>query len=217
MPSPFRALPVMTLQSGRARRAINGPPAPFPRIKSGIPCCPFSCEDRPPLSPLPPCPILFTRLARECSTHALGRRNPSTKGGWHQPSLMPSSFRKASKVSSRSYGRGAQAHVQGFGLKAFAPLAFRERFRFPGCQGRHTQPWRPFLFTAKWGQKYETARSQRQISAFMAALAGTASWAHSPHARGVYLRLYSEQLRGDHLIDRLTRGTAFKQPGYSDR
>ena len=54
-------------------------------------------------------------------------------------------------------------------------------------------------------------------AAFMAALAGTASWAHSPHARDVYLRLYSEQLRGDHLIDRLTRGTAFKQLGYSDR
>jgi hypothetical protein len=54
-------------------------------------------------------------------------------------------------------------------------------------------------------------------AAFMAALAGTASWAHSPQARDVYLRLYSEQLRGDHLIDRLTRGTAFKQLGYSDR
>ena len=82
-----------------------------------------------------------------------GASKPSTKGGWHQPSLMPSSFRKASKVSSRSYGRGAQAHVQGFGLKAFAPFAFRERFRFPACQGRHTQPWRPFLFTAKGGTK----------------------------------------------------------------
>lgn len=26
-----------------------------------------------------------------------------------------------------------------------------------------------------------------------------------------------EQLRGDHLIDRVPRGTAFKQLGYSDR
>ena len=143
----------MTLQSGRARRAINGPPAPFPRIKSGVPCCPFSCEDRPSLSPLPPCPILFTRLARECSTHALGRRNPSTKGGWHQPSLMPSSFRKASKVSSRSYGRGAQAHVQGFGLKAFAPFAFRERFRFPGRQGPPHTALATFSFHSKRGDK----------------------------------------------------------------
>ena len=124
-------------------------------------CCPFSCEDRPPLSPLPPCPILFTRLARECSTHALGRRNPSTKGGWHQPSLMPSFFRKASKVSSRSYGRGAQAHVQGFGLKAFAPFAFRERFRFPGRQGPPHTALATFSFHSKrGGQKYETARSQ---------------------------------------------------------
>jgi hypothetical protein len=156
----------MTLQSGRARRAINGPPRSIPPDQVRGPVLPVLLRRPAPLSPLPPCPILFTRLARECSTHALGRRNPSTKGGWHQPSLMPSSFRKASKVSSRSYGRGAQAHVQGFGLKAFAPFAFRERFRFPGCQGRHTQPWRPFLFTAKGGQKYETARSQRQISRF---------------------------------------------------
>jgi hypothetical protein len=29
--------------------------------------------------------------------------------------------------------------------------------------------------------------------------------------------LWPEQLRGDHLIDRVTRGTAFKQLGYSDR
>jgi hypothetical protein len=216
MPSPFRALPVMTLQSGRARRAINGPPAPFPRIKFGVPCCPFSCEDRSPLSPLPPCP--FTRLARECSTHALGRRNPSTKGGWHQPSLMPSSFRKASKVSSRFLWPGSTGACTGLRPKGlFAPFAFRERFQFPGCQGRHTQPWRPFLFTAKWGQEYETARSQRQISRFHGGARGDRLLGPLPHARDVYLRLYSEQLRGDHLIDRLTRGTAFKQLGYSDR
>ena len=33
-------------------------------------------------------------------------------------------------------------------------------------------------------------------AAFMAALAGTASWAHPPHARDVYLRLYLNSCEG---------------------
>jgi hypothetical protein len=48
---------------------------------------------------------------------------PVYVSGWHQPLFDAFSFRKASKVPLLGlYGRVAVAHVQGFGLKAIAPL-----------------------------------------------------------------------------------------------